>query len=196
MVVPTERYPRSREALLNQRPRVDKADNLLDDRGLRAMLSQAKQGGTKGVKGKLNVARTAYRATKIFSSENSRITNGTAMLMIGTAFLLDILEMATSWAVVGIIISVFISIFGTLTFFTWFNIKHVSVGPQNMKRFFIYIITTVLELIPGIDLIPVLAWMWTIGVTLMIIITRLEDKTGIKIPTSPKKAVTGTIEST
>lgn len=186
---------RSRAELLNSRFR-EGVQNTLDNREIREFISQTKQGNYKGVRGKLNIAKTAHKTTKIFSSENSRITNSTAFLMIGTAFLFDVLEMATSWAVIGIILSIFIGIFGTLTFFTWFTIKGVSMSFANPKKMFTFLITSGIETLGiGLDTVPLLGWIWTIGVTLMIIISRIEDRTGIKIPTSPKKAVTDTIKT-
>ena len=188
--------PPSHADLLNSRPRGgwDIDQSLLDPRELREMASRAKQGGWKGAKAKVNIASKAYQATKMFGSKNSRISNSTAMLMIGTAFLLDILEMATSWAIIGVIISVFIGVFGTLTFFTWFTLKGVPMSFANPKTMFTFLITSGAETLGiGLDVIPLLGWIWTIGIALLIIITRFEDKTGIKLPTSPKKGRPGTI---
>jgi len=123
-----------------------------------------------------------------------RITFATAFLMIGTALFFDGIEMITTWKIIGVILSYFSFIFANLTFWTWFMMIGVPVGFSSPKKLVVGMLTNILELIPGLDAIPLIGMGWTLGIIALIALTRLEDKTGMSLPTSPKGAVPGTIK--
>ena len=58
---------------------------------------------------------------------------------------------------------------------TWFTVKKVPFG-ANPKRMGLAIITPIIEAIPGFDASVILGFGWTIGVILMILMSRAEDK--------------------
>lgn len=187
--------PKSRAELRNPQPQSgDDINNLLHEREIRAMLSQAKQGGLEGLKAKKRLVTTGYKVAKMLSSKNSRLSNSTIFLMIGTALFFDVIELTTTWAGIGILGSYVTWIFGNLTFWTWFTTIHVPIGFSSPKKLLAAIVANVIEIIPALDAIPLLGMGWTIGVILIVVLTRLEDKTGIKLPTSPKKSIPDTIK--
>lgn len=184
-----EDKPRSREELLNSRP-ITNATNALQSRATRERISQMKQGNFRE---KISAAR---RLSKIAISKNVRISASSGFWMILVALLIDSVEMIATWGVVGIILGWITPIFADLVFWFWFKLLDVPVGFGSPKKLMVAALATLFELIPGLDALGPLGAGWTAGVIAIILITRAEDKTGIKILKSPPKASRAdTIES-
>lgn len=126
---------------------------------------------------------------------SSRISKFTAFLMISVALSIDLVEFITTWAGgAGVVLSYITPILAHLCFWFWFKLHDIGIYFDSPKKALTAGGTTSLELILALDAIPIVAFGWTIWVVALIIYTRIEDKTGISLPTSPKKAVTGKIK--
>ncbi|MCI5108676.1 MAG: hypothetical protein MRY49_02410 [Candidatus Pacebacteria bacterium] len=116
-----------------------------------------------------------------------RITKVTGVVMIATAFVYDLWELVLDWlgnllvAVFGAglffyAINLCGSIFIAFLFWTWFNIKGVPIF-ESPKKFLTSTIAGIGEQIPILDSIGFFGW--TVGVILLVAISRSEDRGGI-----------------
>lgn len=112
-----------------------------------------------------------------------RITNTTAVLMLATAVLVDLIQfLLTLLGGAGLVLNTFVAIFAGFTFWLWFKFKGVGFI-NDPKRFLTLMAESIGEVIPALNNLPI----FVAGVAITIILVRIEDKTGIKIPTpSPK----------
>jgi hypothetical protein len=107
-----------------------------------------------------------------------RIVVWMASALIITAISVDVSEMVITWVgllVVGSILSNVLSFCATVMFFIWFGTLGVKMtnSPAKLAS---SIITVIVENVPGFDAVPLLSWVWTIGVIFMIAFSRMEDK--------------------
>jgi len=134
-------------------------------------------------------SRVEFKASK----KEPRISNVTAILIIATALFIDILEMITTWKVIGIVLGLITPVFANLVFWFWFKLKDVSIYFDSPKKIITAGTFNLIEIIPALDALGPFGAGWTMWAIAIIVMTRVEDKTGISIPTSPKKASTGKI---
>lgn len=111
--------------------------------------------------------------------EEHRISGPTAVSMVGTAILFDLASLIP-------IVNIVIVPAGLLAFWMWFQMHGVSIGFTSPKRLATMSLTGLAEIIPAISMIP----SWTAGVMITILLTTIEDKTGVKIPLGKPKAAT------
>lgn len=113
-----------------------------------------------------------------------RITNASASLMLGTALFYDGIETVLSLILysipyVGVVLEagagLIISLFFSLTFYVWFTIKGVRF--MKWRRALPVLAAIVVELIPILDILPSRVF----SMLIIIFLTRLEDKTRIRI---------------
>lgn len=106
-----------------------------------------------------------------------RISKIMAAILIIAAFSIDCFEMILEWLGIGVFgLSSLLSICASLAFFIWFKILGVSftVSP---KKFATMAVTSLLEIAPGLDALG--GFVWTIGIIILVVITRSEDKGGV-----------------
>lgn len=121
-----------------------------------------------------NVGRT--------QEKKQRISTLTAMLMIALAIFFDLLQIAGSFFIpllgLGLVICWAVSFISFVTFGLWFAFQGVNPGDKNFAvRMLIYMSSVIVELTPFIDALPAI----TLGVIALIVLTRAEDETGLKI---------------
>ena len=139
-------------------------------------LSQTEEGRMAG----LNQARMKSDLQKedagdFQSSRQERISNITAVFMVVMALLFDGVQAFLEWILIGFAVNWLINILAWLTFFIWFKFRDVSF--MNLKRAAIFNGGFFLELIPLMAQLP----LWTATIVTMIIMVKLEDKTGVKL---------------
>lgn len=91
-----------------------------------------------------------------------RISKMMGFLFIVVAFCLDLFEMLLEWLGIGILgLSSLISVCASLAFWIWFKMHNIpfSGKPKNVTRFGL---TSVLEIIPGLD--AIFGFVWTVGI--------------------------------
>lgn len=101
---------------------------------------------------------------------------GAALIIV--AFCVDLLELGITWAgviAVGGVLSTLLSLVMGYVFWIWLMILGVS-GFSNPKQFGTRVVTFLVEIIPAIDAIPVLSWLWTIGMIFIVVMARMEDR--------------------
>jgi len=108
-----------------------------------------------------------------------RVSKTTGVLMIYTALFIDVLEMLLEWMIIGLVLNYFITIFAGLLFWLWFAIKGVPFWVKP-SRLITLGITFLAELIPGLDATG-FGEFWTVGILILVILVRLEDRTGIDL---------------
>ncbi len=160
---------------LERRNRNMGADVIRNDRGampdnqkrLRRQATPTKDENQQQKKGGRSTSNTDGKKDK----QKERITTTTAMLMVGLAIFFDILSIIP-------VVNWFTAIAAWLCFFIWFAVLEVRF--MTIKRALPAIISFIVELVPILSIIPGL----TLGIIVIIIMIKLEDKTGIKIPLS------------
>ncbi len=118
------------------------------------------------------------QALQTQTKHEQRIKIWMAWALIISALLTDLAEMFITWLgiiFVGGLISEIIAFVATVAFGVWFLILGVPFT-SNTKKLTLSIVTIIVELIPGFDAVPVLAFGWTIGMVITIGMTRMEDK--------------------
>jgi hypothetical protein len=110
-----------------------------------------------------------------------RISKVTGSLMFSVALFYDALEFLLEWLAVGLVINPLIAIFAGLHFWLWFRLHGVDFM-SSPKRMATKWITDIVEFIPTLDALVVASLGHTIGVLILLILVRIEDKTGIKVP--------------
>ncbi len=108
--------------------------------------------------------------------KKERISSIEAMLMIGVALVIDLVQAFLEFILVGIVLNPFISIFAALTFWFWFHAKGVSF--MSGKKIATSSVSALIEIFPILGGLPAL----TVGVLAMVSIVKTEDKLGIKLP--------------
>ena len=88
--------------------------------------------------------------------------------MFGVALVIDLIQFLLDLILIGFIVDPIISIFAYLMFWFWFKLRGVSF--TNPKRAAIGGISFLLELIPGLDMLPAL----TAGVVMTYLSTRVK----------------------
>lgn len=112
---------------------------------------------------------------------NYRIKWWMAIFLVSFAVLIDVAELLITWAgvvAVGGLISTLISIIGGFTFWLWYLLLRVPAF-GNPKQLATRSATFIIEIIPLLDAIPILAFAWTIGTIISVVISRSEDKGGV-----------------
>ena len=105
------------------------------------------------------------------SKSTNRIGNVTAAFMVVVAIFADLISLIP---VVGTIIAL---VFGGGTLALWFLMK--GVGLVSPKKMAVWGLNLLAEVIPGVGTV----WVgYTVGTIMMLAIVRVEDKTGIKLP--------------
>jgi hypothetical protein len=106
--------------------------------------------------------------------KKERIKVWMATCLVIVALFVDLIQVLLTSVVIGVVLSPIISIAANFLFWIWFKLLDVSfVG--NPKNFATFGGAASLEEIPGVDVLP---W-FTIGIILLIIFTRAEDKGGL-----------------
>ncbi len=95
-----------------------------------------------------------------------------------TALCIDLFEMLLTWLGIGVFITPVVVPCITLIFWIWYKILDIPFV-SNPKNFANLAITSLFELIPGLDAIPLISFGWTIGAIIMVIMVRAEDKGGM-----------------
>jgi len=107
-----------------------------------------------------------------------RITNTTAILMLASAGLVDLLQLLLTVAGgVGLVLNTFVAVFAGFCFWLWFKLKGVGFI-SDPKRFLTLMAESIGEVIPALNNLPI----FLAGAIITIILTRIEDKTSIKVP--------------
>jgi len=105
-----------------------------------------------------------------------RVSAVSATLMICTAIIFDLVSLIP-------LINIITGALALLTFGMWFIIKDVSlVSPSRLTT---GLLAGIIEVYPVLSMLPAT----TIGVIIVIISSRFEDKTGVKVPLSAKPKV-------
>lgn len=110
--------------------------------------------------------------------KRERIKTWMAACIVIVALCIDLFEMLLTWLGIGVFITPVIVPCVTLIFWIWYkflDIPFVS-SPKNFANL---TITSLFELIPGLDAIPLISFGWTVGAIIMVIMVRAEDKGGI-----------------
>ncbi len=99
-----------------------------------------------------------------------------AALMVGLAFLFDVLQFLSTFLNiipgVGVVVSEYISFVSVIVFGLWFAFQKVSYFDRNgAVKLIIGIASTVVELVPFVDALPAI----TLGVLSLILVVRAED---------------------
>lgn len=115
-----------------------------------------------------------------------RVGNLMGGALIALAFLFDLIQFLVSflhvvpWVgnAIAFVVALFITCFAYITFGIWFALLRVNyfTGKQAALKILTLIGTLGLELIPLIDTLPAI----TAGVITMVLVSRLEDSTGLK----------------
>lgn len=111
---------------------------------------------------------------------NYRIKMWMGLLMVALAISVDLAELAITWTgvvVIGGILSSLLSIVVSFIFWLWLLLLGVS-SFTNPKRFAVLLITCLGEIIPFLDAVPILSWLWTFGIIATVYLTRKEDEGG------------------
>ncbi len=106
---------------------------------------------------------------KIEFEERNRISNGTAILMLGLAILVDLSMALLSLLIIGFILNPILTPFVWLTYYVWYKIKDVGFF-DKLLRFGIMFIIGAIEITP-LGILPT----WTIGTFLIIWSVRADD---------------------
>lgn len=101
--------------------------------------------------------------------KESKISDTTAALMIGTAVILDLIS------IIPVVGQAFASVGSFVIFLIWFLILGLPL--VTPKKLLTTLSAYIIEFIPAISALPAI----TVGVILMIVLTRAEEKTGIKL---------------
>ena len=114
-----------------------------------------------------------------------RISNIESFFMVAMAlFIFDLPMMFLEWALIGFLLNWMISLLAAMTFWLWFTLKGVSFVKPS--RLFTYLAALGIDLIPGTSASIILAFTWTVGTLIILIMTRVEDVTGMTLPKVPK----------
>ncbi len=130
-----------------------------------------------------------YKNSLAQQEAEPRIKIWVVWMLVVSALLVDILEMAITWLGAGIIggfLSLLLSISATVAFGIIFAMLGVNNSGNTKKlgseaagygrKLLLQMGVVTVENIPGLDLVPILAWAWTIGMVLTIAMVRLEDR--------------------
>ncbi|MFA6269664.1 MAG: hypothetical protein WC657_00425 [Candidatus Paceibacterota bacterium] len=115
------------------------------------------------------------------AEKKMRIKGWMAVALITFAVMVDLSELVITWlglVVVGGLISTVISAIAGFIFWIWYMLLGVK-ALSSPKNFAVRIITFVGELIPFLDAIPFLSFLWTIGTIITVLMIRAEDKGGV-----------------
>lgn len=107
-----------------------------------------------------------------------RISFTMAWMLFVSALLVDLAEMIITWlglVVVGGLITSIISTVAAVLFGVWFSILNVNQS-SNTKVFFTGLVTVLIEILPFIDLAPILAFAWSGGMIITVGLVRMEDR--------------------
>lgn len=110
--------------------------------------------------------------------KEQRIKVWMGLLMIAAALTLDVIETMLDLGVVGWVLSPLLSAGAGFGFWLWFQILGVSYSSSS-KRFVVMGFTSLAEVIPALDTIPILSFFWTVGVLATVLITWAEDNSAI-----------------
>jgi hypothetical protein len=114
------------------------------------------------------------------ANDNYRIDKQTAISMVVVAILFDLISIVPGLNVVSLVL-------GNLTFGLWFKMK--GVGLIGKKKIATWGGEGIIEAIPALSALPGI----TVGVILMLVITRTEDATVITVPQPTKNNRIGDI---
>lgn len=128
------------------------------------------------IHGRVARGMTTEEAEEPEKKQRIKIWMGACMVIF--ALFIDLIELGSTYLVIGVIFSPIISIGTGFVFWLWFKLLGISYI-SNPKRLVTQSAQFIIEIIPGLDAIPILAFAWTIGTIITIIITRSEDKGGI-----------------
>lgn len=95
--------------------------------------------------------------------------------LILAAFTIDILEMLFDWALIGWVLNPVMAVAVTFLFWIVFQMLGVSYT-ANTKRFAVMTIQSLGEMLPGLDTLPILSFLWTFGMILTVVMVRMEDR--------------------
>jgi hypothetical protein len=124
-----------------------------------------------------------------------RISKIMGALLVIFAISIDLIEMLLEWLGIGILgISTLLSVGTAVIFWIWFKMLGVSFA-TSPKRFATMALTSVAEIIPGLDAIG--GFLWTIGIILLVVMTRSEDKGGVlgKVANTATSAMKGKLNN-
>lgn len=98
--------------------------------------------------------------------------------IVAVALFIDLFESVTTWLGIGIVMSLVIAPCATLMFWIWYKILGVPFL-ASPKKFATIAVTSLVEIIPALDAIPLLSFGWTIGAIILVVMVRAEDKGGV-----------------
>ncbi len=101
-----------------------------------------------------------------------RVDNTQAIFLISASLMVDVVQAIFDLVAVGAIINRIITIFVWPIFLTWFYFLGIKFTKGNGKNLGTSVIGMVIELIPGLDLLPG----WTVATIRLIALSRREDK--------------------
>lgn len=130
-----------------------------------------------------NEAQKKTQIKELF--KGGRISNIMGIFILATAFFIfDVPQIFLEWIGIGFFINWIITIFAAMTFWLWFTLHNVSFTKPS--KLFTYLAALGIDLIPGTDASVILAFTWTVGTFIILMITRIEDVTGITLPKNQK----------
>lgn len=104
------------------------------------------------------------------AQKRTRISNATGFFMMMVAGFIDGMQILLEWIIVGFFINWFIDICVWVLFFLWF--KKNGVNLMNLKNGLIFNGLAFLEIIPGVDELP----LWILDIGIMTAKVKIEDK--------------------
>ena len=110
--------------------------------------------------------------------KRERVKNWMAACIVMFALCVDLFEMLLTWLGIGVFITPIMVPCVTLIFWIWYKFLDIPFV-SSPKKFANLTITSLFELVPGLDAIPLISFGWTISAIIMVITVRAEDKGGV-----------------
>jgi hypothetical protein len=109
--------------------------------------------------------------------KKERISTRIAACMVIVAFGIDLIEIVVEWFGGFIGVSSVIAAGSATLFGIWGGM--LGIGFANPKKMLVSLTTVIIELIPGLDATFILSFGWTIGIIVLVLMTKAEDKGGM-----------------
>lgn len=110
------------------------------------------------------------------AQRHQRIKIWMAWLLVIVAVIIDLIEILLELLGIGLFgLNFLIALLVSTIFWIWFLILGITYS-SNTKKFATAIIQGILEIVPGQDLTIILSFAWTVGMILIVGMTRMEDR--------------------